>query len=231
MTHVPICDFRAQMARLSILRGGMVKRSWRIPAAVAALLVVAALERPAAAQSSNPLPPTAAEPGRYPYTKADVDFMTGMIAHHSQAIVMARWAPTHGASSGVRTLCARIINAQQDEITLMQQWLRQRGQPVPTVDTGAMAMMPMPAGMMMPGMLTVDQLHALDAARGDAFDKLFLKGMIQHHSGAIDMVTQLFNTPGAGQDETAFKLASDINVDQTTEIERMRTMLLTLELR
>lgn len=208
-----------------------MKRARHIPAAVAALLVVAGMKRPASAQSSNPLPPTASEPGRYPYTRADVDFMTGMIAHHSQAIVMARWAPTHGASPSVRTLCARIINAQQDEITLMQQWLRQRGQPVPAVDTGAMAMMPMPAGMMMPGMLTVDQLHALDAARGDAFDKLFLKGMIQHHSGAIAMVTQLFNTPGAGQDETAFKLASDINVDQTTEIDRMEKMLLTLELR
>ncbi len=209
----------------------MVNPFWRIPPAVAALLAVAALPHPAWAQAANPLPPTAAEPGRYPYTQADVDFMTGMISHHSQAIVMARWAPTHGASPAVRTLCERIINAQQDEITLMQQWLRQRGQPVPAADTGAMAMQPMPPGMMMAGMLTVEQLRALDAARGEDFDKLFLKGMIQHHSGAIDMVAQLFSTPGAGQDEAAFKLASDINVDQTTEIDRMRKMLLTLELR
>ncbi|HWH51319.1 MAG TPA: DUF305 domain-containing protein [Gemmatimonadaceae bacterium] len=181
---------------------------------------------------------------RRPYTAADVAFMTGMIAHHAQAVVMARWAPTHGASDDVRTLCARIINAQQDEIRIMQQWLADRHQPVPhpnfdaiaaRADTGmSMASMPgMPAGgsganheTLMPGMLTPAQLDTLDHARGPDFDLTFLRGMIQHHRGAIDMVKTLFSTPGAGQDELTFKLASDINVDQTTEIARMQKMLI-----
>ena len=72
-----------------------------------------------------------ADSARYPYTTADVHFMSGMIAHHAQAIAMARWAPSHGASPSVQTLAERIINAQQDEIGTMQQWLRDRLQPVP----------------------------------------------------------------------------------------------------
>jgi uncharacterized protein (DUF305 family) len=178
---------------------------------------------------------------RRPYTAADVAFMTGMIAHHAQAVVMARWAPTHGASDDVRTLCARIINAQQDEIRIMQQWLSDRQQPVPhpnfdaiaaRADTGMRmaSMSGMPGGMdhetLMPGMLTPAQLDTLDRARGPDFDRTFLRGMIQHHRGAIDMVKTLFGTPGAGQDELTFKLASDINVDQTTEIARMQKMLI-----
>jgi uncharacterized protein (DUF305 family) len=77
----------------------------------------------------------------------------------------------------------------------------------------------------MPGMLTAAQLAELDAARGPAFDRLFLKYMIQHHQGAITMVNQLFGTQGAGQDEAAFKFASDVYADQSTEIGRMNTML------
>jgi len=178
---------------------------------------------------------------RLPYTAADVAFMTGMIGHHSQAIVMAKMAPSHGASPAVETLCERIINAQRDDIVLMQRWLRYRRQPVPMVDTSGMAMMPgrmMPGMVMegdhpmalMPGMLTADQLKALDAARGPAFDRLFLTDMIQHHRGAVGMVKQLFETTGAGQDEAVFKFASDVNVDQTTEIARMEKMLVMLTL-
>src|SRR5436190_18590211 len=77
-----------------------------------------------------------ADSARYPYTAADVHFMSGMIGHHAQAIVMARWAPTHGASASVRTLCERIINAQQDEIATMRTWLRDRRQPVPEAVAG-----------------------------------------------------------------------------------------------
>ncbi len=210
------------------------------------------------------------------FTKADADFMTGMIEHHGQALVMAAMAPTHGASPSVRTLCARIINAQKDEIATMQEWLRQRGQPVPQVEIEGLAVrlrypgdsamagmsmrpaaapskrpvghetgdmhrapgqdvhaagahdMGMGAMAMMPGMLTPEQMAQLDRARGVDFDRLFLKGMIQHHTGAIDMVRRLFDTPGAGQDELAFKLASDIRVDQATEIARMQGMLAAL---
>jgi uncharacterized protein (DUF305 family) len=161
---------------------------------------------------------------RHPYTAADVAFMTRMIGHHSQAIVMSRLAPSHGASSSVRTLAERIINAQQDEIVLMQQWLRDRGQPVP--DAGEIAgHMDHTAHAVMPGMLAPAQLRQLEEAHGAEFDRLFLTFMIQHHRGAITMVRELIATPGAAQDQSVFKLASDVNVDQTTEVERMTSML------
>ncbi len=161
------------------------------------------------------------------YTKADIDFMGGMIGHHAQAIVMSRWAPTHGASSTVRTLAERIINAQQDEITTMQRWLRDRNQPVPEVSAHGimMKMDGMEHEMTMPGMLTESQLRELDQARGKEFDRLFLTFMIQHHRGAVTMVKDLFDTTGAAQDISVYKLASDVHADQTTEIERMQKML------
>ncbi|MBL0939046.1 MAG: DUF305 domain-containing protein [Gemmatimonadaceae bacterium] len=179
---------------------------------------------------------------RYPYTKADIDFMSGMIHHHAQAIYISRWAVSHGADPAVQRLTARIINAQQDEITLMQTWLKDRLQPVPMVDTagrvtvaggghdahGAHAGHDMSAmgGAMMPGMLSDAQLKELDAARGADYDRLFLTYMIMHHRGAVTMVTQLFTSDGAGQDETVFKFANDVEVDQSTEIKRMFTMML-----
>lgn len=163
------------------------------------------------------------------FTEADVRFMTGMIGHHAQALIMARLAPTNGASASVQTLAARIINAQQDEIASMQRWLRERGQPVPEVHIDGLHLMVHGGGhhdhTHMPGMLTQAQLEELAAAHGSQFDRLFLTYMIQHHSGAVTMVDDLFATDGAAQDEAAFKLASDINVDQTTEIARMERML------
>jgi uncharacterized protein (DUF305 family) len=167
---------------------------------------------------------------RHPYTQADVDFMSHMIGHHAQAIAMARWAPTHGASPSVRVLADRIINAQQDEILTMQTWLRDRHEPVPDANPAGMKMMMggMEHMMLMPGMLTEEQMKQLDQARGPEFDRLFLTFMMQHHRGAVSMVKQLFDTYGAGQDETVFKFASDVNVDQTTEIARMDKMLIAL---
>jgi uncharacterized protein (DUF305 family) len=164
---------------------------------------------------------------RMVFTDADVRFMTGMIGHHGQALVMARFAPTHGARPSVQRLCARILNAQRDEIATMQRWLRDRGQPVPEVHVmGASMMVDGPAYVMrMPGMLTQDQLTELDGARGAEFDRLFLTYMIQHHGGAVSMVHDLFAVDGAAQDDVVFKLASDIQVDQSTEIARMKSML------
>lgn len=169
---------------------------------------------------------------RLPYTAADVNFMSGMIAHHAQAIVMSRWAPTHGASGSVLTLASRIINAQQDEIVTMQRWLSDRLQPVPQATATGMKMMMdgMEHEMLMPGMLTEAQMKELDAARGPEFDRKFLTFMIQHHRGAVSMVKDLFGSYGAGQDETVFKFASDVNVDQTTEIARMEKMLAAITL-
>ena len=195
---------------------------------------------------------------RYPYTEADVHFMTSMIGHHAQAIVMAGLAPTRAESQAVKTLAERVINGQRDEIRTMQQWLRDRRKPVPEPDLGGATMSHgsmihgsshdsshhaahnpkgdsaragtghashQGAGHLMPGMLTDEQMAQLRDARGAEFDRLFLGYMIQHHRGAVAMVEQLFGTYGAAQDETVFKFASDVNVDQITEIARMERML------
>lgn len=144
--------------------------------------------------------------------------MSAMIGHHDQAVVMAGWAPTHGGSASVRRLAERLMSGQQDEIATMQQWLRDRGRPVPEGHQAE-------HGHLMPGMLTEAQMKQLGEARGPEFDRLFLTFMIQHHRGAVTMVKELFGTPGAAQDDTVFKFASDVNVDQTTEIARMERML------
>jgi uncharacterized protein (DUF305 family) len=134
-----------------------------------------------------------------------------------------------GSDSG---LGHRIINSQQDEILTMQTWLRDRHEPVPEANPAGMKMMMggVEHVMLMPGMLTEDQMKQLDQARGPEFDRLFLTFMMQHHRGAVSMVKALFDTYGAGQDETVFKFASDVNVDQTTEIARMDKMLIALTL-
>src|SRR5712691_1315790 len=148
--------------------------------------------------------------------RADVHFVSGMIGHHAQAIQMAGWAPSHGASPALRVLCERIVVAQNDEIAFAQRWLRERNEVVPPAD---------PRGHVMPGMLTPDQMAQLDAARGPQFDRLFLGFMIQHHRGALTMVAQLLATPGAAEDGPIFRFAADVNADQTTEIDRMSRML------
>jgi uncharacterized protein (DUF305 family) len=162
-----------------------------------------------------------------PYTAADIHFMSGMIGHHAQAMVMSKLAPSRGASASVRTLAERIVNGQEDEIATMQRWLRDRRQPVPEARPGPMKMTMggVEHDMLMPGMLSEAQMRQLELARGAEFDRLFLTFMIQHHRGAVTMVEALFATYGAGQDHTVFKLASDVNVDQTTEIARMQQML------
>jgi uncharacterized protein (DUF305 family) len=171
-----------------------------------------------------------ADSTRLPYTQADIHFMSGMIGHHTQAITISRWAASHGANPSVRTLAERIINAQQDEITIMQLWLRDRLQPVPEPSPRGvkMTMHGMTHEMAMPGMLTDDQLKQLDAARGPEFDRLCLTFMSQHHRGALEMGKVLRRSPGAAQDEIVFKVSNDVNVDQTTEIARMQKMLIAL---
>jgi uncharacterized protein (DUF305 family) len=180
-----------------------------------------------AAGQAGAAPLARADTGRTGYTAADVYFMSGMIHHHAQAVLMAGWAPTHGASSSVQTLCARIVVAQRDEIALMQRWLRDRHETVPDGDA-SMDMMPGMEHAMMPGMLTAEQLAQLDSARGPEFDRRFLRFMIMHHQGAITMVNQLFGSQGGGEEETVFRFASDVYADQTTEIDRMQKMLAAL---
>jgi uncharacterized protein (DUF305 family) len=153
--------------------------------------------------------------------------MSAMIGHHAQALVISAWAPTHGADAAVQRLAERIVNAQQDEIATMQRWLRDRGEPVPDVGDSGMNTSGHGHhhGTLMPGMLTAAQMRQLDQARGPEFDRLFLTFMIQHHRGAVAMVKELFASPGAAQEETVFKFANDVSVDQFTEIKRMETML------
>jgi len=188
---------------------------------VATTLVLLPIVTGCAATGRAPVQASPPPASRYPYTEADVRFMSDMIVHHHQAMVMAGWAPTHGASAPVRRLAERILSGQQDEIASMQQWLRDRGRPVPEAHQPG-------HGHLMPGMLTEAQMKELEEAGGPAFDRLFLTSMIQHHRGAVAMVKDLFGTPGAAQDETVFKFANDVNVDQTTEIARMERMLAAL---
>jgi uncharacterized protein (DUF305 family) len=181
---------------------------------------------PAAGQAGlSPAAMARADSGRPPYTAADVTFMSGMIGHHAQAVLMAGWAPTHGASPAVRALCERIVVGQTDEIGLMQRWLRERHETVPAADPRGHMMAGMDHPMLMPGMLSPEQMSELDRARGTDFDRLFLLGMIMHHEGAIIMVDELMSAYGAAQDGIVYKFSSDVYADQTTEIERMTRML------
>lgn len=173
-----------------------------------------------------------ADSARMRYTAADVRFMTTMIHHHAQALEMANLVPERTGNRQVRTLAGRIHNAQTDEIRTMQTWLRDRGEPVPELhEMDGQVMVHGPgehAHHAMPGMLTPAQLAELRGMRGAAFDRRFLERMIQHHQGAVEMVRELFATDGAGQDEDAFRLATDVQVDQITEVRRMELMLAAL---
>jgi uncharacterized protein (DUF305 family) len=155
--------------------------------------------------------------------------MAGMIPHHAQAVVMAGWAASHGARPDVRVLCERILVGQRDEIEFMRNWLRDRGERVPEANATRhrMTMNGTEHDMLMPGMLTDEEMAQLDRARGPDWDRLFLAGMIRHHEGALKMVDDLFEAYGALQDDDLYKFASDIYADQSIEIERMEKMLAT----
>lgn len=152
-----------------------------------------------------------------PYTKADVEFMQGMIAHHAQAIVMSRMAESHGANPQVLKLSNKIDQSQVPEIRIMQAWLRRNDQFAP--DTSSWH------HMTMAGMLTAAQLEQLDAAKGVEFDRAYLQMMIQHHAGALKMVDDLFNTSMAGQEVDVNVFANDVVTAQTVEIGIMQKLL------
>lgn len=151
------------------------------------------------------------------YTKADVEFMQGMIAHHAQAIVMSRMAEAHGANPQVLKLSRKIDQSQVPEIDIMQKWLRRYGQFAP--DTSSWH------HMQMAGMLTEAQLAQLEASKGVEFDRAFLDLMIQHHLGALKMVEDLFATPRAAQEVDVSVFANDVVTAQTGEIGIMRQLL------
>ena len=152
------------------------------------------------------------------YTDADVRFMQGMIPHHRQALDMTALVRQNAGSEAVRQMALRMEISQRDEIAMISSWLRERGESIEMPGMGAMQ-------HSMMRMLTPEQMRELSNSRGTEFDRLFLEGMIQHHLGALDMVTQLFNTSGAAQESTVFKFAEDVDADQLMEIERMQAIL------
>lgn len=176
-------------------------------------------------QSSKTLSPAAAAAAtRKTPVEADTFFMQGMIHHHSQAVEMVELLRTRSFNKDLRALAERIAISQTDEIGYMKGWLIDRGKAT-TMDHSKMDHSK-PMSMLMPGMLTAEQMDALAAAKGPAFDHLFLTGMIQHHTGALTMVEDLFDTQGAGQDAALFDFATDIDNTQRAEIKIMQAMLL-----
>jgi uncharacterized protein (DUF305 family) len=157
---------------------------------------------------------------------ADIEFMQGMIMHHSQAVEMTALIASRTENNEIRVLGARISLSQTDEIKFMKRWLVARGAPLSTAMPGMPGMdnsgKPMPS---MPGMLTPEQMNALRQANGAEFDRQFLTGMIQHHKGALVMVKELFDSPGAGQDADLFNFATDADNTQRAEIGIMQDML------
>jgi len=158
--------------------------------------------------------PATAGPG---YTVADVRFMQMMIPHHEQALRMVALVPDRNASANLRTVALRIDISQRDEIALMEDWLRKRGQAIPTAEQKA--------GMVMAGLLTPEEFARLEAARGREFDRLFMEYMIGHHAGALTMVDDLFASPGAAQDPDIFRFVTDVGADQLDEIGLMERLL------
>ena len=154
------------------------------------------------------------------YTEADVRFMQGMIGHHAQALEMTALLTTRSSDDDMKKLAHRIELSQADEIKMMQEWLKARGQQVP--DQHALHQH---GATLMPGMLTQDEMTRLAASKDREFDRLFLEGMIKHHAGALTMVRELFASAGAGQESDIFAFASDVDADQRMEIDRMAAML------
>jgi uncharacterized protein (DUF305 family) len=232
------------------LRSVMKISPWR-SGLVAFSTLAGLFSLPVCAQQSDPATPVVVQPGAPgqptrtlppstratlpPRSAADVRFMQGMIMHHAQAVEMTALIESHTTTKDLRSLAARISHSQSDEIKFMKRWLEARGEP-----TGepVSATMPEMAGMdmsshgthsgdsmLMPGMLTAKQMEALKKAKGEEFDRLFLTGMIQHHTGALIMVKDLFDTAGAGQDAELFNFATDVDSGQRAEIRIMQTML------
>jgi uncharacterized protein (DUF305 family) len=188
-------------------------------------------ETPVVVQPGAPGKPTKTLPSNTaatlpPRSKADVEFMQGMIMHHTQAVEMTALINSHTGNKNLRALGARISSSQSDEIKFMKRWLATRGEPI-SMEMAGMRGMSASGGAMalMPGMLSAQQMDALRDAKGAEFDRLFLTGMIQHHDGALTMVKDLFDTAGAGQDAELFNFATDADNTQRAEIKIMQSML------
>jgi uncharacterized protein (DUF305 family) len=187
--------------------------------------------KPVVVQPGAPGQPSRTLPGSTratlpPRSRADVEFMQGMIMHHAQAVEMTALIGSHTGNKELGSLGARISSSQSDEIKFMKRWLAARGERVSMATPGMPGMeMSHESMALMPGMLTAEQMEALRKAKGAEFDNLFLTGMIQHHDGALTMVKDLFDTAGAGQDAELFNFATDVDSGQRAEIRIMQTML------
>ncbi len=175
---------------------------------------------------------------RSTFTEEDVRFMQHMLVHHAQAVEMVELLAAHGTDRTVGLLGRRISLSQEAEMGLMRGWLAERGQAETMADRhaghgGMDHSMPMNHGAApdpddvapMAGMLTPRQMRTLAQARGTAFDRLFLTGMIQHHQGALDMVETLMTHPDAGGDSGLSEFVTSVVADQSAEILRMQSLL------
>ncbi len=209
-------------------------------------VVLAFLSLPVCAQRPDPQHPVIVQPGAPglptrtlpsstratlpPLSAKDIEFMQGMIHHHAQAVEMTALINERTTNKNIRSLGARISHSQADEMKYMERWLQLRGEPtsmpMPMMEhTPSMDMSKHSHQMLMPGMLTKEQMDALKKARAAEFDRLFLTGMIQHHTGALVMVEELFNTAGAGQDSELFNFATEVDNGQRAEIKIMAALL------
>jgi len=167
---------------------------------------------------------TAAEAEKLEQTKhtdADVRFMRGMIHHHAQALVMTSMVRSRSASDEMPLFARRMELSQETEMRQMEQWLRARGETVPTAeehkhDHGG-------GGSLMPGMVSAAALERLAKSDGRRFDLLFLRYMQRHHQGALTMVRQLNETGGGMEAETG-AFARHVQSDQDIEINRMEDL-------
>jgi len=221
----------------------------RLPISMLALAAAAALSSCQGSQSNTTAPPASTPQTQAPaivqpgapgqasnvvssvpkfqdnnYTDADVKFMQGMIHHHNQALLMAAMIPTHTQTPELLAMGKKITISQTGEIQAMKEWLTARKQDVPMIHADGSAMMGTMDMAAMPGMLTPDQMKALDAARGAKFDELFLTGMIQHHKGALTMVADL-RAAGGAHETNIGDFCNQVDNDQRAEIVRMYGLL------
>jgi uncharacterized protein (DUF305 family) len=253
MTLVPLCDKvshskldHSTAMKFSHSKGKRKLRSVMGVAALRSGMITAAtiaglFSLPVCAQQPAPPTPVVVQPGAPgkptrtltpssrailpPRSPADVQFRQGMIVHHAQAIEMTALIESHSENEDLRSLGARISSSQSDEIKFMKRWLEARGEAISPMMPEMPGMDMSSHSMLMPGMLTEKQMEGLKKAKGEEFDRLFLTGMIQHHSGALIMVKDLFDTAGAGQDAELFNFATDVDSGQRAEIRIMQTML------
>jgi uncharacterized protein (DUF305 family) len=199
-------------------------------AAVAASAQSPVIVRPGAPGQATKTLPADTRPTLPPTSSKDVEFMQGMIMHHAQAVEMTDMIAERTDNRDIRFLGERISKSQSDEMAFMVRWLEARGQATEMKMSGGQHDSHAHGGHQapthqMPGMLTPKQMEELKASKGEKFDLLFLKGMIQHHEGALVMVKDLHDSPGTAQDAELFSFASDVDSGQRAEIKTMQNLL------